>query len=697
MTACGRMALLTLWWLPILPPLWELLFPGFGFIFTAPAIGINDASRSEVLMLTLVALATSGASIRFQGRSLSWPGWCALAFLAHSVVSCLTGSEILNSFFFSQGWFAAACAYLATPYLRPARPSLAVRVFWVHIPIVLICLISLTEPGERAAGPFQLPGVLASWLLMVAPLAFHEFLLAKPRTAMAALLPSILAIVTLLLTISRAAWLVMLFGFVGLLLLEGRCSWRRLLAWGCFWLLGLAGLVAIRGLFSGQGLMICVAVLASLPSLLEVWKGRIPRSVGMRAVALVAVSMLSFFLTSALRPPVSQEVTAQSRWQELSGKDNSAVSRIELWRTGLALGLKYPILGVGPGRFGEAYPQVQKLYYYYSDSAHNAICEMAAELGLLGLAIFGLWLALEGRRINPCPQEHPWQRGLFIGVVSGMIYAQVEVGYHFAYLWVVLAMIMSALSAPALPSSTGRARSLGFLGLAALPLYFWGAQRDYARSLQELTVARAYTQSRSISDRIPAWSAPALSALQYGLRDEAPLEDLRVLAQRVLENSPRTAAAYQLAADVAYREEKYPEARRLYQASLQLDPYNFPGSYHGLLLIAGRINDQAERRAIENQVLARYDLSLMPLAHPGHKAQISLQLIPLLYDVADSISPYVEPARTEPIFRFLLQEKPDPRALHGLGISLWTMGRFAEGRPYLEEAHRLNPIYPAPP
>ena len=696
----GQLALLILWWLPILPPVWQFLFPGLQ-LFTNPGIGINDASRSEIMALALLALACSG--FRWSGQkkwSLSWSGWWGLAFLAQSLVSCLLGAESLNALFFAQAWFSAACVYLAVPLLRPERPSLAVRIAFVHLPIVLLCLMCLAEPSERLAGPFQLPGVLASWLLMVAPLAFHEYLHAKRGVAMLALVPSALAAVSLLLTISRAAWLVLLFGFVGLVLMEGRCSWRRLFGWGGAWVLGLGVLVAVRGLFSGQGLIACVVVLVLLPALVETFRGVVPREVAVRMVGLMLCSVIGVGLAQALRPPVSEAVTAGSRWQELSGRDNSAVSRIELWRTGLALGLEHPILGVGPGRFGESYPLVQKLYYYYSDSAHNTICEMAAELGFVGLGLFAVWFVLESRRLRPNPQERPWQRGLFFGVVSGLVYAQVEVSYHFAYLWVVFALVMSTLGEPRPQGQVGEQRSLwslGFLPFLLLPLSVLGAQRDYARAQQEIKVSSAYKESLAASDQLPSWSAPALAALQYGLQDEAPLEELKVLAGRALASSPTTAVAYQFAADVAFREGDLDRAKTLYEQALCWDPYNYPGSYHGLLLVAAQQQDREGMIQLAERVLRVYDLSLMSLAHPGHRAQLLLQLAPLLYDVADTMSPYSQPAKTEPIYRFLAQEQSTPRALHGLGVSLWSLGQVVEGRRYLEEAHRLDPIYPAPP
>lgn len=694
----GRLALLLLWWLPLLPPLWDFLFPGGPPLLTDPGIGVNDASRGEIMILALLALAASGARLHFRGRGLSWPGWWGLAFVVQSIISCLVNSEQLEALFFAQNWLAAACVYLAVPHLRPERLTLGVRILWVHLPILVVCLLSLSESTQRVAGPFQLPGGLASWLLMVAPLAFHElFFSARPRVVWAALPPSVLAVVALLMTVSRAAWLVMLFATIGLLLLEGRCSWRRLLGWGVFWVVGLVVLAVIRGVFSGSGLLVGVVILASMPFVIETFLKRIPGRVARRAVGFLALSLLLYSSISSLRPSSPQIVAAQARWQDLAGSDNSAVSRLELWRSGLALGLRHPVWGVGPGRYGEAYPQVQTLYYYYSDSAHNAVCEMAAELGLLGLVFFGLWMFWEWKEIAVRPREHPWQRGLLVGVVSAGVYAQFEVSYHFAYLWIVLAILLASLRGAAPAARFRLWPALGCLALAALPLSVLPAQRAYLRGLRELTTTRAYLETKEVSDSLPAWSAPALSALGFGLSQEAPPKQLQPLAERALTWASETAASYQMAGDLALRLEKYTEAKAQYESALRLDSYNLPGIYHGLLLVAQKTGDRALWENIVERALARYDLSKWRFSHQGHRAQLLTQLGPLLSDIADGLNPYEQPEKTEPLYRFLVEEQPSPRVLHGLGLSLMGLGRTEESRTYLRKAHDLDPVYPSPP
>lgn len=70
--------------------------------------------------------------------------------------------------------------------------------------------------------------------------------------------------------------------------------------------------------------------------------------------------------------------------------------RLELWRTAMAIFLRYPIIGGGPGTFGYLFhqaadfnPQSPDLFF---NSAHNAYLNLMTEVGIMGLG-FGLWLA----------------------------------------------------------------------------------------------------------------------------------------------------------------------------------------------------------------------------------------------------------------------------------------------------------------
>ncbi len=694
----GQVVLLLLWWLPVLPGLERLVLPGHTTLFTEPALGVVDAGRTEILLLSLLALAASGWKPSLPPQSSRWSGFWIIAFLVWGFASSLLGPDKLSSLFFWQTWVAAACLLLAVPRLCPRKLALSQRVWLIHAPLVVLCVLSLTDPQTRVAGPFELPGVLSNWLLLIAPLAFHEFFfLTRWREALLALIPSCLAVVSTILTFSRAAWIVMLFQITALVLLETGKSWKQMAGWLGFWAGGVLVVMGGRGWLSGWGLLAVVGLVAVFPILYEALRGRCSKVLLCRVLLLAVASAALYSAVSVSRSLVSDAGYTQERWTSLAGKDNSAVSRLEFWRTAIVLAAKNPWFGVGPSLYGESYPQVQQYYYYYSDSVHSGLLELLAELGIVGAFLFCMALVFEVRRVKPQPAKLASQRGLLIGVGSALVYAQVELSYKFAFLWIIGAMVWARVERD---NTRVETRSLWFswslVGVALLLLYPLHWQRSYAKSLLERDSSLAYRRALEVSNSLPAWSAPALTALGLGLANKAAVQELESLARRVLTWAPKTAASHQMAGDLALRMERLSEARAHYEAALALDRFNYPGIYQGLLQLAQQTDDEALLKTTRETVLARYDLSKWGRTHLGHRAQLLTQLEPLLSDIADGLSPFDNPSRTEPIYRFLAEERPSARAFYGLGVSLRSLGRVDEGGVYLRKAHALDPVFPLP-
>ena len=694
--------LLVVWWLPFLPPLWELLVPGAPELLSAPGLGVTNASRTQMAILALLSLALLG------WRPSRPAGWtmAASAFLGWAVLSSLLGPDPWQSLFFLAGWLAAAAVLLAARRVLRPPYSLRARIMAVHVPLMvaaILCLepISHTSGEFRATGPFQLAGVLSSWLLMLLPLALQIVLEAERRELPLALASTTCGMVTLALTVSRAAWLVGLGEVALLLLLQAGRPPRALLGWAGFGALGLGALVLLRAHLPGLGLLLGLALLCAVPVLVSLVRGHLSQAAALRVALLATLVVMSLLAVSRAHPEDTLATAAERRMTQLTANDDSAAGRVAFWRAAWQLSVEHPVLGVGPHRFGETYPQAQQYYYFFSDSVHGAWLELVAETGWVGGALLLVALGLLLKSSRPDPWNQPWQRGPLVGLVAGALYAQVEVGYHFAYVWTTAAFMLAAATVekggheepPPLTFATA-AWALPWL-LALCWVMPW--QRRYDEAVRQIRPEDAYAEALQVSQQFPGWSGPALTALQSALRSDAPIEQLRPLAERALAAAPEDAAAPLLAAEVALREQRYEEARRLYERSLVLDRFNHPGAYHGLLLIARAGGDQALADQVLRQVLATYDLDRWDIAHIAHRTSLARELRPLLYDLADGLSPYREPKVTEPMYRFLMKLEPEPRAMHGLGVSLWTQGKLQQARPLLQRAHDEDSSYPAPP
>jgi tetratricopeptide (TPR) repeat protein len=571
------------------------------------------------------------------------------------------------------------------------------------LPLLVVCLVSLqAQPnpvGEiRAAGPFLLPGALATWLIMILPVVLCELLLAKGRYLPIALICSTVGVATLAMTFSRAAWLVGMAEISLLLLLQAGRPVRAIAGWAAFGALGLGCLIVMRHSFSGTGLLLAVAALCATPVVAVIAKGQLPRETVAR-IGLLAILTVGLIL--AVRPAGAVAGTAKNRLATLTTTDESALGRVEFWRAALLLSFQHPLVGVGPGNFSEAYPQVQRQYFYFSDSAHGALLELFADVGLVGGGLFVGALALCVARARPDPWRHPGQRAPLLGLVMGAIYSQVEIGYHFGVLATTAAFLL-ALATVQGPMPPPRPVANKFTLLWAGPclaalIALLSLQRAYELSKRQLNPEDSYRQALEVSNSLPIWSEPAISALAVGLHSDAPAEELDLLVRRALTYGSSHAISYQLAGEVELSRKRYPQAKSYFTRALELDRFNRPGIFHGLLIVANATGDQAAAKALTEQVLATYDLDQgWETAHLGHRQKLAPELRPLLFDIADGMSPYAQPTRTEPIYRFLLKTGRDPRALYGLGVSLLTQGKAREGRELMRQAHLMNPIYPDP-
>jgi O-antigen ligase len=230
---------------------------------------------------------------------------------------------------------------------------------------VLPGLFPLADSGLfRARGGFGWPNELAMFLAVALPLAIHVW-----RTSVGGgrrfLAGGLVILIALGLgsTFSRGSWLAVAVAPVALLFVG-----ERRVAFG-FWVLGLAATV-VFDVASGGALSTRLAAAAGDP--------------------LVAQRLL---LTGA----------------------------------GILMFQSSPLVGVGPGGFGDALdafgPQVSGLFDYVG-SAHNGYVHVAAELGIFGLAAFlffvgsTLWALLRGAAAaRDAPEVSPSERSLRVALL----------------------------------------------------------------------------------------------------------------------------------------------------------------------------------------------------------------------------------------------------------------------------------------
>lgn len=146
-------------------------------------------------------------------------------------------------------------------------------------------------------------------------------------------------------------------------------TWRRLLATGgAFLMIGATVVSQSRGGFLGLAAMMLVLAV----------------QIGKKAPALIAGGALALFLALPLVPP--------SYWNRISSITNadlddsgSREARRILFGEAWEAFLTHPITGLGAGNFKAYKPRERNEPW---QEAHNALLQVASELGLFGIAIF---------------------------------------------------------------------------------------------------------------------------------------------------------------------------------------------------------------------------------------------------------------------------------------------------------------------
>jgi O-antigen ligase len=143
------------------------------------------------------------------------------------------------------------------------------------------------------------------------------------------------------------------------------------------------------------------------------------------ALVLAALVALALGATSLLPAPISARLASITRAMAIFDPSTAtvtpetfaAVERMaQIW-AGWRMWLTYPVLGVGPGNFSLAYPDMAVTPWFVSRGhAHNEPLHMAAEAGLLGLSAY---LALLGAAIRQALRALRMAQGMWWWVALG--------------------------------------------------------------------------------------------------------------------------------------------------------------------------------------------------------------------------------------------------------------------------------------
>lgn len=264
------------------------------------------------------------------------------------------------------------------------------------------------------------------------------------------------------------------------------------------WLLGIASLLQLAALLASASVTATVAALAAL-GLAAIRRASLRRPLLILAAALLAVAAAVLLLRGG-------EVT------DLTGRRSPWALRARNFRVAAQMTVDHPWIGVGPGGFGELYPQYRQPGDNETRHAHDLPLELTAELGLpLGCLAAGAFIAVFllplFRRTVDAP---PWWRGAEIGLAAFALHNLLDfTAFLPSVLWSAailrgwIARREPRLASPSLFSWAAVALTLIAAALAGLGGLAWNDRRAARDALARAEVEQARALARRSTELAP--------------------------------------------------------------------------------------------------------------------------------------------------------------------------------------------------
>ncbi|NLK07960.1 MAG: O-antigen ligase family protein [Firmicutes bacterium] len=186
-------------------------------------------------------------------------------------------------------------------------------------------------------------------------------------------------------------------GGIGLFLYETRYRWLYLLA-------SVVSLLAIFATYS-RGSMVAVLAAALLIFALDI------KLVKRHWKLIVALGLLVVVVISQ-SPGLARRVSSIT-----SAHDRSNIGRLQIYEVTWQMIKEHPLLGIGPGQYGNVYETYRPEGYLKARSPHNLYLFVLAGWGLVGFMLFFGWMA--NAVIYPLIKDNsPYRRIAFVMMIS---------------------------------------------------------------------------------------------------------------------------------------------------------------------------------------------------------------------------------------------------------------------------------------
>ena len=260
------------------------------------------------------------------------------------------------------------------------------------------------QAGGKFIGPFYWHNQMAGFLLYLIPLPLVSLLLNRKKQTLVWLVVLIFFIITLVFTLSRGAWISLI-------------------------------LPVIAGVFFFRK------------------KIKINRLTKFSVIIALIIGIIVFVnsdTTFNRVKSIAREILPNTRTTSGNLRAGIYPSSIEAIRD-------YPLLGVGPGVFGQALHKYQSRAWLYAANAHNHFLQIAVETGILGFLLFSLIFIQAGRItfkyrdsfLKKTGEQPVYLLALIISLSASIIHNLLDIDWNLpslSYLfWVTLGALLGNL------------------------------------------------------------------------------------------------------------------------------------------------------------------------------------------------------------------------------------------------------------
>lgn len=549
-------------------------------------LGGRDAFGTLVISLVAILLFASWLLVsRFQSLAASWRPRLVILPLAlllgWACLSLIWSVSRFESVYFLSLIITGGLIFVVA---RDIFRDLPARDFWIRIFVIAAGIVSAIGVGmyvlgdyERATSLFYWPNPLATYL--IAALCFSLMLGRQDDTMKPDAWSLVSAVLGagLILTFSRAGWLIML-------LILGLMIWRS--------------------------------------------KNRRQFVIHLAVVIVIAV-LLSVAASGARALRNKPSINVAGRVTE-SADSTSVSDRFSYWREGTVMFAERPILGWGVGTYKQVHPAYQTNAKTATNNPHNSLVQAFVELGAPGavlvmLAIFGfvrvMWLARK-KSVEPMV----WAAQL--AVIGIGLHSLLDLVTNYPVLIFLLAICL-ALSLPLKDFSPWEFRlkswpiivSMALIGLSLTGIFTYQRYRylsnvdlkliDAIGPLDPDRSAESYDDllSRPIVEPAALSSAALFYVNSYDTSENPQKSDLDkalAYAERAVALDSQDARHYYALANVQQRLGKTTEALKNYRRAIELDPHNNPQYQVSLALLLEQQGFTREALAVLRPVADEY-------------------------------------------------------------------------------------------